>query len=406
MTSTPSGASRLPFPWLDLRRGTWAPPILAFIAFMVASAFISVLNAQPLYQILPLSLPGQANSNGQGISANGNVVGGTSGANGIRWSQGGGTLSLVGFAGRAFSLVQDANDAGAVVGTGATTFFGSSPLPLIWTDPMTVAQLPLPAGETLGRAFGVNNSNVAVGSVSGGNLERASIYSQMSGGSVIPETMPNGGLLRTAYAINDAGRVVGQALDPTNAAVTKGFYLDPGDATATDIGALTSLGHNSAIAFALSSNGLIAGSSSFNSGVDARAFVWSQSGGMSEVPLLPGTTTGGARGVNDSGWVVGSMSSATSIPFLYDGMDTYRLQDLLEPVSAVGWDLVGGTSNAALGIGNNGVITGRGLFQGQVTGFVMVPVPEPSWLAAGSMMVLLSCRRNRHVRCGPTKSTA
>lgn len=311
MIKTHFDSSRCPL--IYMRRDPWAWHFLALVVFAGALSFDAVLNAQPLFQIVPLSLPSQVTSNGQGISADGTKVAGTSDANGIRWSQGGATVPLTGFPGRAFSLVQDANDAGVVVGTGATTFFGSSPLPLIWNDPMTVTQLPLPPGETLGRAYGVNNDNVAVGSVGSGSSERASRYSLMAGGSVIPETMPNGGLLRTAYAINGTGRVVGQALDPTNAAVTKGYYLDPGDSTATDIGTLTSLGHNSAIAFALSSNGLIAGASSFNSGVDGRAFLWSQTGGMIEVPLLSGTTTGSARGVNDSGWVVGTMASATSI---------------------------------------------------------------------------------------------
>lgn len=332
--------------------------------------------AQPMYSITPIFLPGQANSNGQGISASGNFAAGTSNSTGVRWDQTNGTVALPAFPGRSFSLVQDVNDAGVVVGTGATTFFGSSPLPLIWSDTSTVAQLPLPAGQTLGRAYSVNNLGEVVGSVNAGSTEAAAMYT-ISAGTVLAQTMPNGGRLQTAYANNDSGRIVGQALDPTNAAVTKGFYLDPGDPTATDIGALTALGHNSAIAFAVSSNGLIAGSSSLNSGANGRAFIWSETAGMSEVPLLPGTTTGGARGVNADGWVVGTMSSATSIPFLFDGSMTYRLQDLLD-ISGMGWDLVSGTSNGAFGIGDNGVVTGRGLLNGNVTGFVMTPVPEPS----------------------------
>lgn len=330
----------------------------------------------PQYSIVPVSLPGQANSTGQGISASGAYVTGTSNATAVIWSEGGGTVALPALPTRAFSLAQDVNDAGQVVGTGATTFFGSSPLPLIWTNPTTVQQLPLPGGQTLGRAYAVNNGGQAVGSVGSGSVEFASTYT-LGSGSILTQTLPNGGILKTAYDINDAGRIVGQGLDPNNAAITSGFYLDPGDGTATNIGALTSLGHNSAIAFSVSSNGLIAGSSSLNSGADARAFFWSEANGMSEVPLLPGTTTGGARGVNADGWVVGTMSSATSIPFLYDGADTVRLQDLLD-ASGAGWDLVSGTSNGAFGIADNGVITGRGLLNGQITGFVMTPVPEPS----------------------------
>ncbi len=358
------------------------------------AAVAGAAHAAPQYAIHAISLPGQANSNGQGISPSGNYATGTSNASAVRWTLGGGTVALPALASpsRPFSLAQAVNDNGVVVGTGATTFFGSSPLPLIWTDPFSVAQLPLPAGQTLGRAYGINNSGLVVGSVNGGSLEQASVYTTSSG-SVLTQTMPGGGILKTAYAVNNAGRIVGQALDPNNAAVTKGFYLDPGDGTATDIGALVAYGHNSAIAFAVSGAGHIAGSSSINSGADVRPFLWTELGGMSEIPLLPGTTTGGARGVNSSGWAVGTMSSVTSIAFLFDGSQTYALQDLIPGGS--GWDLVGGTSNGAFGIADNGVITGRGLLNGAVTGFVMIPVPAPASVCTLGLLFAAGAARRR-----------
>lgn len=348
---------------------------------------VSQAHGQPSYRILPLVLPGQSNSSGTGISSSGSHVAGTSNQTGISWTESGGTVALNALPGRSFSLVQDINDHGVVVGTGATTFFGSSPLPVVWNG-IVAAQLPLPAGQTLGRAFSVNNSTEAVGSVNAGSLERAAKFTTGSS-TVLTQTMANGGPLVTAYANNDAGRIVGQAWDPTNAAVTLGFYLDPGDAVAHSVGALSSRGHNSSIAFALSDNGFIAGASSLNSGVDTRPFLWSDTHGMQEIPIPAGMSFGSARGVNTSGWVVGNMSAATSIPFLFTGTNTYQLHDLLEPVTGVGWDLVSGTSNAALGIGDNGVITGRGLLNGQITGFVMLPVPEPNSTCCLLLAVIL-----------------
>ncbi len=353
-------------------------------SMVLSAGIVSAGSPQPQYTIVPIFLAGQATSNGQGISPSGDFATGTSDASGVRWNSTNGTVQLAALTSpsRPYSLAQDVNDAGIVAGTGATTFYGSDPLPLIWSDTATVAQLPLPAGESIGRVYGINNSGLTVGSVDGGSLEQAATFTTSSG-SVLVQTMPNGGVLRTAYAVNDAGRIVGQALDPGNAAVTKGFYLDPGDGAATDIGALTALGHNSAIPFAVSENGLIAGSSSFNSGVDGRAFIWSEATGMTEVPLLPGTTTGSARGVNSAGWVVGTMSSTTAIPFVYDGASTYALNDLIPAAS--GWDLVSGTSNGAFDIADNGVITGRGLLNGDITGFVMVPDPVPVELRSFSV---------------------
>ena len=273
--------------------------------------------AQPTYTIINLGTvqPEDTASTGQGVSPDGSFITGYSSATGVGrallWTQPGGTVGLPPLASpaRNFSFPQGVNNGGAAVGFGATTAFFSSPLPVIWKNGSAM-QLPLPAGQTLGRAYSVNTSEVAVGSVGGGSSEFATMY---SGGAatILPQTMPNGGVLKTAYGINDLGRIVGQALDPTNAAVTKGFYLDPGDTVATDINALS--GHNSAIPFAVSSNGLIAGSSSLNSGSGSLPFLWSQAHGMMEVPLPTGTTQGGARGVNAMGWVVGTASAATAV---------------------------------------------------------------------------------------------
>jgi hypothetical protein len=160
---------------------------------------------------------------------------------------------------------------------------------------------------------------------------------------------------------------------------------------ASDLGALPGL--NSAIGFAVCSNGLVAGSSSLNSGANALPFRWSEAGGMEPVPLPPGTTTGGARGVNASGWVVGTASAATAIPYLYDGTASYQLESLIPP--GTGWDLTSGTSNAAFGIADDGTITGRGLLNGVITGYAMILVPEPG-LAILGFACLVAVRRRRY----------
>jgi hypothetical protein len=118
--------------------------------------------------------------------------------------------------GRSYCVSNSANDNGVVVGTGATTAFGAGRLPVIWQNGV-VSQLPLPVGETLGDANSVNSSNVAVDSVDGGSLQRGVIY---SGGSamIITQTTTSGSFFLTAFGINDSGRVVGQGIDPQNAA--------------------------------------------------------------------------------------------------------------------------------------------------------------------------------------------
>ncbi|MEM7455140.1 MAG: hypothetical protein AAF456_12385 [Planctomycetota bacterium] len=332
--------------------------------------------AQPQYEIISLGQAGESFSGGQAAASGGMFVAGFSDNDPFVWDATTGVVTpLPSEATRPFSTPWAVNDSGAIVGIGATTFFGSSALPVIW-DGGTASALQLPSGQTLGRAYGINNSELIVGSVNGGSLEQAAVFSTSGPGTVLTQTF-NGGDLITAYGVNDSGRIVGQGSDPNNAAVTKGWFLDDGDSAATDIGALTSRGHNSAIPFDVCSAGFITGSSSLNSGADGRPFFWSDAGGMIEIPLPSGTSTASGRGVNDHGWVVGTGGGATAVPFLWDGNNTYRLQTLITEGGA-GWDLEAGTSNGAFSISDDGTVTGRGLLDGELTAFAMVLLePEP-----------------------------
>src|SRR5439155_21476518 len=86
---------------------------------------------------------------------------------------------------------------------------------------------------------------------------------------------------------------------------------------------------------------------------------------------------GSGRAVNSAGWMVGNDSSVFSIPFLYDGTTTYRLADLIPPDS--GWDLSMNTSSSALGISEDGIIVGTGVYNGEVYAYAMFPAaPTPT----------------------------
>jgi len=283
-------------------------------------------------------------------------------------------MGLPNLAGRSFAVSNSANDSGTIVGTAATTAFGSGRLPVVWENGV-VSQLPLPTGQTLGDANSVNASNVAVGSVNAGSDQRGVIY---SGGSatIITQTTTNGSFFLTAFGINDSGRVVGQGIDPQNAARNVGIVYDIGQNMAFEVGALP--GMNGALAFGVSNTGYVVGSSMQNQG-PGMPFIWSDQGGMVAIPLATGTSEGSARAVNSAGWVVGDDSSAFSIPFLYDGTATYRLADLIPPNS--GWDLSMNTSSSALGISEEGVIVGTGVHNGETHAYAMDPVtatPTPT----------------------------
>src|SRR6266566_4011622 len=353
---------------------------IAFTAGLLSVAIISAATATtPQYQIYDIGVieVGDDASQGFGVSHGGIALGRsirTGGSQAFTWTINGGIVGLPNLAGRSHAVSNSANDNGVVVGTAATTLFGTSRLPVMWQNG-AVSQLPLPPGETLGDANSVNASSVAVGSVNAGSLQRGVIYSGGSA-SIITQTTSNGSYFLTAFGINDSGRVVGQGIDPTNAARNVGIVYDIGQATAFEVGALPGL--NGALSFGVSNTGYVVGSSMLNQG-SGLPFIWSDQGGIVAIPLATGTSEGSARAVNSAGWVVGNDSSAFSIPFLYDGTNTYRLADLIPPNS--GWDLSTNTSSSALGISEDRIIVGTGVHNGETHAYAMVPAgssPTPT----------------------------
>jgi len=331
----------------------------------------------PQYQIYDIGVVdvGDTFSQGLGVSPEGIAVGRSirnDGSHAFSWTLNGGIVGLPDLAGRSYCVSNTANDSGSVVGTAATTVFGSGRLPVIWQTGV-VSQLPLPVGQTLGDANSVNASGVAVGSVNAGSDQRGVIY---SGGSatIITQTTADGSYFLTAFGINDSGRIVGQGIDPAHAARNVGVVYDMGQNMAFDVGALP--GANGALAFGVSNNGYVVGSSMFNQG-SGMPFIWSDQNGIVAIPLASGTSLGQAQGVNSSGWVVGTDGGAFAVPFLYDGTNTYRLQDLIPGNS--GWDLSMNTSSSAMGISENNIIAGTGVHNGETHAYAMVPAtPTPS----------------------------
>jgi hypothetical protein len=373
-------------------------------ALFVWAVVAAEATADPQYQIYDIGVvqTGDTASQGFGVSTEGIAVGRSfrsGGSQAFTWTLGGGIVGLPNLSGRSFCVSNSANDSGMVVGTGATTSFGSARLPVVWQNGV-VSQLPLPPGQTLGDANHVNTSGVAVGSVNGGSLQRGVIYSEGSA-LIITQTTSNGSYFLTAFGINDSGRIVGQGIDPNNAAVNVGIVYDIGASMAFSVGALPGL--NGALAFGVSNTGYVVGSSMLNQG-SGLPFIWSDAGGIIAIPLASGTSQGSARAVNSAGLVVGNDSSAFSIPFLYDGTTTYRLADLI-PVGS-GWDLSMNTSSSALGISDNGVIAGTGVYNGATHAYAIVPalqlgsaVSRKTHGVAGTFDIPLPLSGNPGVEC-------
>jgi hypothetical protein len=275
------------------------------------------------------------------------------------------------------------NDNGIAVGAGYSTTFFSAPLPLMWQGG-AVTQLPFPANFTAGRANGVNNSNVAVGSASGNaSFPETAIRFTTGGSAALTELTPAGGRLQTAYGISNNGDIVGIATNPATASANVSFYLPAGASEARVI-PVADVAHNGGAAFGVSSNGrYVVGSSSFNGGSGVPFLYDATTDTTIPVPLPAGATSGSLRAVNDSGQAVGIGSGQFAVPFFFDGTNSYTIAELVNDPT---WNIVSNTSSAAYSISNTGVITGRGFHNLGATNFLTAyyatpVVPEPTSLA-------------------------
>src|SRR5262245_45844555 len=346
-----------------------------------------VAAAAPLYNIVDLGIVNATDTASQGfrISPNGIATGRSFGnpfsasSQTFSWTQGGGLVGMPNAAtspARPHAAGNGVNTAGIVVGAQGTTASLANPLPMMWQGGVA-SQIPLPTGQTFGSANDINSSNVIVGSVNGGS---AQIAFMSSGGisTQINTLTPGGAYCVTLFSINDAGIAVGQGLDPANPARNIGFIYDTTADTASEVPPLA--GKNGAIAFDVSEAGQIVGVSMQNQGTGT-AFYWSQGTGSVAIPLVAGTSSNSARGVNSAGLVVGNAGGQFSVPWLWDGTQSYRLQDLIPANS--GWDLSMNTSNSAMSISEGGVIVGTGVMGANTHAYAMIPVvPEPASIAA------------------------
>jgi len=251
-------------------------------------------------------------------------------------------------------------------------------------------------GHSTSRAWGINESGVIAGSISG-SVNGDAFRWQNGSGTLIP--------LIDGFGINDAGAIVGdringsivnaaiwadgkitdfggdftRALDINNAGQVVGIARDAygfDNAFVWNDGTLTTLSSADSRPQDINELGQIVGRNKLANGLK-HATLW-QSGQTIDIDTL-NTFDSEAYAINDAGTIVGFAGRA----FIYQNGQMQLLNDLVPANS--GWDL-----NTALDINNAGLIVGSGEFQGGTHAFLLTPVvPLPPGMTAA--LFLLAC---------------
>jgi probable HAF family extracellular repeat protein len=346
------------------------------IGFLLMLAVFAA--ASPIYTVAGLGgLPG-GTSTGYAINSSGTVAGWAENASGNQQafvSTPNGLEALT--SGTSGSYAYGINNSGTVVGT---TYINGQAYGTIWNGSNTTQ---LGAGSY---AMAINSS----GEVVGGNGQA---FTEANGPVQSLATQP-GVDWSAAYGINDAGTVVGDG-QLTNGTF-RGIVWSPNGSMIL----LGTFGGANSQATGVNNSGEVVGFASLANGYQ-NAF------SMIDALMIDLGTLGGssyAYGVNESGEVVGYsyLADGDQHAFLYDDGAMLDLNSLIPGNS--GWDLL-----AAYGINDAGQITGVGLYDGQLTAFLLTdppagpldpsPVPEPHELfVLAAMLALVGAVGNRRLR--------
>jgi probable HAF family extracellular repeat protein len=362
-----------------LRRG--ATVGAAMLSTLVPFCVPTLVTAQT-YQVTDLGTLGGAYSYAYGINSSGKVVGESTTSTGETHAfLFDGTMHDLGTIAGTYSSANGISDNGLIAGQGSSSVVNGIFGP---TNGPTHAFLYDGAMHDLGAPNGPGNYSY------GEAVNNAGQVAVLSGSQqgflydgILHPLGTLGGTASHVHAIDNAGRIVGDAYLPGNiqrAALHDGTWHDLG-----------TLGGTRSVALGLSPNGLVTGASLMPGDVIGAEHPFLYDGTMHDLGVLGGVFAAGTA-VNSSGQVTGRSnidSSSTQHAFLYSSaMGIVDLNSLIDPSS--GWILVAGN-----GINNAGQITGVGTTNRQTHAFLLTPLPEPGLLASVAAVLRLTVARRR-----------
>ena len=258
-------------------------------------------------------------------------------------------------------------------------------------------------GGYTGIAYGINDAGQVVGvSLIGGDTTSHAFRTApgMPINAATDDVGTLGGTGSSAYGINHAGQVVGRSWIAGDTAY-HAFRTAPGMPINPATDDLGTLGGTWSEAYGINAAGQVVGSSWIAGDTAIHAFRTAP--GM---PINPATDDLGtlgqmwwsrADGINAAGQVVGTSWIPSDPPyvsfvyraFLHDGSAMHDLNDLIDPGS--GWVL-----EEARGINDSGWIVGWGIHHGKERAFLLIPEPGAvAMLLGASLIGLLVCARHR-----------
>jgi probable HAF family extracellular repeat protein len=349
---------------------------LKSLGLICAICFASSASAENRYRITRIPTPQGANSSALGLNSKGEVVGYSFQGEDYQaffYSPSDQSVTNVGSLGGKINAACAINDDGQVAGYSQDG--NGNLLAFTFSRDQPITSLGTLDGASSSEAFGINNHGAVVGdSQSGTRNHRPVLFSRNSvqdlglGGSNEPDA------IETAFAINDAGQIVGRHSAGQNA--FHAFSVLNGNTTD-----FSTLGGTNGEALAINKDGLVVGDSDTADG-SPHAFVFDHAQ-LKDLGTLPGFSTASyARGINNSGSIVGESDSADQKrAFLFTKGRLIELDKLAGNLSESGFNSL----DVAYDINDKGWIVGYGTTTDHLTAaFLAVPEGRDNQGPAGS----------------------
>ena len=326
------------------------------LGVVVVLGFLATARGEVRYTITDLGdfAPSGLNNHGQ--------VAGVSGGRPSIWKNG--VVTDLGKLGDWTHWVWQINDHGRAVGWMEPSTYPHSGLlysALLYDDGQ-ITELGTLGGDWSG-AMDINDAGQIVG-WSGTVQEKEHAFLWENGVMTDLGTLP-GGTFSNARAINNLGQIVG--IGASGDGSNQVFMWEAGQ-----IQELIALGDRNADPYAINDSGQVVGRWTVDEPYPGdHAFVW-QDGLAADLGTLGGFSSL-AWDINNSGQVVGYAYTSTGVyhASLWEQGIAIDLNDLVSAAPA--WEL-----ESARGINDSGQIVGAAILNGEEHGFLLTPIPEPA----------------------------